>query len=161
MTQLKYKARKKAFTLVELIIVITILAILATIAFMSFQWYTKKSRDSNRLATVNQIEKGIELYSLKTGKVPTPENITKIGTMDGEEIMYAWEIGENISRQIGFSKVPIDPLTQNNYLYGIDLYNKNFQVATFIEEQNFTHNIFVPKTYAYGNMFTKVNGNYK
>jgi len=28
---------KKAFTLVELIIVITILAILATIAFMSFQ----------------------------------------------------------------------------------------------------------------------------
>ncbi len=36
--------RKRAFTLVELIVVITILAILWTIWFVSFQWYSQEAR---------------------------------------------------------------------------------------------------------------------
>jgi prepilin-type N-terminal cleavage/methylation domain-containing protein len=48
---------KKAFTLVELIIVITILAILATIAFVSFSNYTALSRDTKRIVTIESIAK--------------------------------------------------------------------------------------------------------
>jgi prepilin-type N-terminal cleavage/methylation domain-containing protein len=48
---------KKAFTLVELIVVITILAVLSTIAFISFQGYTMSARDSVRLADIKSIEK--------------------------------------------------------------------------------------------------------
>jgi len=48
---------KKAFTLVELIIVITILAILATIAFVSFSNYTKSARDANRVSTLTNLQK--------------------------------------------------------------------------------------------------------
>jgi prepilin-type N-terminal cleavage/methylation domain-containing protein len=55
--QKKYQRHKKAFTLVELIIVITILAILATIAFTSFSKYTISSRDTTRIATLTNVEK--------------------------------------------------------------------------------------------------------
>ena len=48
---------KKAFTLVELIIVITILAILATISFISFKNYAGNARDGNKLTTLSNIEK--------------------------------------------------------------------------------------------------------
>ncbi len=52
---------KKAFTLVELIIVITILAILATISFISFKNY---ARDGNKLTTLSNIEKWLSLYQI-------------------------------------------------------------------------------------------------
>ncbi|MFK7780612.1 MAG: prepilin-type N-terminal cleavage/methylation domain-containing protein, partial [Candidatus Gracilibacteria bacterium] len=47
---------KKAFTLVELIVVITILAILGTIAFISLQGYSKSSRDSVRISDVSNMK---------------------------------------------------------------------------------------------------------
>jgi prepilin-type N-terminal cleavage/methylation domain-containing protein len=50
------KQTKKAFTLVELIIVITILAILATIGFMSYQSYTSDARNSKRTNDLASIE---------------------------------------------------------------------------------------------------------
>jgi prepilin-type N-terminal cleavage/methylation domain-containing protein len=53
----EFQTTKKAFTLVELIIVITILAVLATIAFVSFSSYTASSRDTKRIVTIESIEK--------------------------------------------------------------------------------------------------------
>ena len=46
---------KRAFTLVELIVVITILAILWTIAFISLQWYSKDARDSTRITDIGNL----------------------------------------------------------------------------------------------------------
>lgn len=50
---------KKAFTLVELIVVITILAVLGTIAFVSLQGYSGEARDSKRLSDVNNLHKAV------------------------------------------------------------------------------------------------------
>ena len=47
---------KKAFTLVELIVVITILSILGIIAFISLQWYTKIARDTSRISDISKIK---------------------------------------------------------------------------------------------------------
>lgn len=49
------KMSKKAFTLVELIVVITILAILGTIAFISLQGYSAQARDSKRITDVSSL----------------------------------------------------------------------------------------------------------
>lgn len=46
---------KKAFTLVELIVVITILAILGTIAFISLQGYSSDARNSKRTSDLGSI----------------------------------------------------------------------------------------------------------
>jgi prepilin-type N-terminal cleavage/methylation domain-containing protein len=52
---------KKAFTLVELIVVITILAILGTIAFISLQGYSADARNSKRTEDLGNILKSVEL----------------------------------------------------------------------------------------------------
>ena len=61
---------KKAFTLVELIVVITILSILGIIAFISLQWYTKIARDTSRISDISKIKTSLELFALESWKYP-------------------------------------------------------------------------------------------
>mgnify|MGYP000167707146 CR=1 FL=1 len=53
--------KKSGFTLTELIVVIAILAILSAIGFVSFSNYLTQSRDSARVATINDFEKAFEV----------------------------------------------------------------------------------------------------
>jgi prepilin-type N-terminal cleavage/methylation domain-containing protein len=69
---------KKAFTLVELIIVITILAVLATIAFTSYIGYSMQARDSVRLADIKTVYFGLNYYQTKNSKVPVANNFAEI-----------------------------------------------------------------------------------
>ena len=92
--------KSKGFTLVELIIVITILAILATIGFVSFKNYTGNARDSNRLASLENIQKWLDLYQLKVWNYPEPEDvyltwIYKTWSIN-ETLSYLWYIKDNI-----------------------------------------------------------------
>ncbi|MDR0772641.1 MAG: type II secretion system GspH family protein [Candidatus Peribacteria bacterium] len=59
------KSTKRAFTLVELIVVITILAILGTIAFISLQGYSADARNSKRQNDVNSIAQKISIELAK------------------------------------------------------------------------------------------------
>jgi prepilin-type N-terminal cleavage/methylation domain-containing protein len=61
------KQTKKAFTLVELIIVITILAILATIGFMSYQSYTADARNGKRSSDISSLQSKLEILVAKNG----------------------------------------------------------------------------------------------
>lgn len=85
---------KKAFTLVELIVVITILAILGTIAFISLQWYSSDARNSKRTSDLNSVvsavstaqTKGTPILSLVdtvTANTLTTINIAWTGATDG------------------------------------------------------------------------------
>jgi len=65
---------KKAFTLVELIVVITILAILGTISFFALGGFVVSARDSNRISDVNSMKSVLENYSLQTGFYPAPSD---------------------------------------------------------------------------------------
>ena len=56
---------KKAFTLVELIVVITILAILGTIAFISLQGYSADARNSKRTSDIGNIQSAITLKNVE------------------------------------------------------------------------------------------------
>ena len=60
----KFKFSNKAFTLIELLIVIAILAILATVTLLVINpvQMIKQSRDSNRIADLNQLNKGLLLF---------------------------------------------------------------------------------------------------
>lgn len=148
----------KGFTLVELITVITILTILGTIAFISFEWYTKKSRDGNRVATLWQVAKGIEIFKLATGTVPMVDNQVWTGTISGIGITYVGSIGDNVARLIHMSNRPIDPATKWNYAYGIDVSNTKFQIGTITEDLQTS--IIVPKVHADGGVKANVLWNY-
>ena len=61
------KNTKKAFTLVELIVVITILAILGTIAFISLQGYSQEAKNSKVTSDLRNITSAIETDSTRNG----------------------------------------------------------------------------------------------
>ena len=127
------KKTKSAFTLVELIIVITILAILSTIWFISFQSYVGDARDSNRIATINTINKWLEIYFLKNREYPSPEDIYWTGIYETKDLNYVWFIKESISESIRLWTTPIDPITKDYYLYWVSSDNKNYQLAISLE----------------------------
>lgn len=157
--QTKNSTYKKGFTLVELIIVITILAILSVIAFISFQSYSWNARDGNRLATLKNIENGLELFMTKVGTYPEPEWSVSEWVIDGNTYITKWEIGESIITQIQMNTIPIDPETKNNYIYAITSWKNEYQLAT-ISESQLTYQPFISQTYA-KTYQAKVEWNYK
>lgn len=150
---------KKGFTLVELIIVITILAILATIAFISFKNYSGNARDGNRITAIKNIETWLNLFQVKTGSYPSPDNISGTGKINDINLTYVWEIWGNISNVIKINKIPKDPLANQNYMYGTSTDKKYYQIANIIEWEEVWYRPFIKNVYA-DNIEAKVSWNY-
>ncbi len=138
---------KKAFTLVELIVVITILAILWTIWFISLQWYSSEARDSKRVTDLWQIRTGIQVYQAKEWVVPEPND--SITVWSGSTIYtiqwYAWTW---TLRNIKVNDDAKDPLEENYYTYTTNWSKTKFQLLTLLENNNTAYNNVIPKTYA-------------
>ncbi len=127
---------KKAFTLVELIVVITILAVLWTISFMSFQWYSSNARDSKRISEVWSIKKVLEFWVLKKGYYEYPQDVNLV--------FYSWSIAwiqwyfwDEVLSKYGpwtwISKVPTDPVLWNYYTYSLLPNRTEYQLAYMLE----------------------------
>ena len=54
--------QKKAFTLIELTLVVFIIGLIAGVAAISFRNIREKSRDSQRVSDVGQIQNALEMY---------------------------------------------------------------------------------------------------
>jgi prepilin-type N-terminal cleavage/methylation domain-containing protein len=127
------KKRKKAFTLVELIVVITILAILWTIAFISFAWYSKNSRDSVRLSDMNNIEKNLWIFIVEKWYYPNPDNWTRI-TYEWAIAWTQWTVWDTVIRNLwNINKKPLDPLTNTEYTYSVTNKKVEYQIWSIIE----------------------------
>ncbi len=157
--QKKHLNKKQAFTLVELIIVIMILAILATIGFISFQNYSWDARDGNRLSTIKNIQTGLELYVMKTGKYPKPEWEIQTGTLWWGDFVYKWEINKSISQQIWLNTPPKDPKSKNNYIYSTTVSQTQYEIA-WVLEWNVAYTKIIPTSYALWEYKAKVEWNY-
>ncbi len=154
-----FLSKTVGFTLVELIIVITILAILATIAFISFKNYSWNARDGNRVATLKNIEKWLELYFVKTWEFPSPDGNILTGSMSWTQIMYSWEIWDNISSAIKLNKLAFDPTLGKNYKYWITANKQEYNLGGIWESDSLSQNI-IPTTYA-NSYYWQVVGNYR
>ena len=150
---------KKAFTLVELIIVITIIWILSVIWFVSFWEFNKNARDGNRLETLTNLRKWLNLYVMQKRKYPLPENQTWTWMIGWEIVSYVWEIWDNISKKINFKFTPKDPLSDTNYIYATDVSRYKYQIATVLEKTQ-ANNMLVNTVYAADSYTAKVVGNY-
>lgn len=147
---------KKAFTLVELVITITILVILSTIAFVSFQSYTQDSRDANRLASINEIQKWLMLSYSKNGTFPTPKNATTYtwGTLS----VLQWVLTQEVLPEL--QSDPKDPLSKSSYTYSITGDGEWYQIASDIENPDVLASSDLPSAHAKVTS-ALVKGNYK
>lgn len=139
------KTQKRAFTLVELIIVITILVILATLAFINVWEYITSSRDANRVTQIKEIYNGLNIHALAAVNYPKPEWSIEISW-----VSFQWYIWEETIRKINISKLPIDPKDKTPYLYSINNTLTKAQLWIFLEKNNETFFSFQypSKTYA-------------
>lgn len=88
---------KKAFTLVEILVVVTIISMLASIAAVSYSRFVKQSRDARRKTDIEQIRAASELYRNFKGVYPSSL------AFDG-----SGEIIDGATKYM--TKVPSDPL---------------------------------------------------
>lgn len=134
------KKQKKAFTLIELIVVITILAILWTIAFIALQGYSSNSRDSVRLSDVSKIKKALELYSIETWAYPMPSNwqVREFDTGGGTlELWKEWTFNNDMYIQVWqLSKKPVDPLDKSTeYVYSKATNLNQYEILVNLEDE--------------------------
>jgi len=69
-------ARKKGFTLVELIVVIATIGILASVALLGLNRYQGDTRDARRASSVSVIAEALEKYYDQSGEYPSCTDIT-------------------------------------------------------------------------------------
>ena len=62
--------RKKAFTLIEILIVVSVLGILAALVVPEFQDYSQKAKESNAKANLKILRNAIERYAAQHNGVP-------------------------------------------------------------------------------------------
>lgn len=87
---------KKAFTLVELLVITLVISILSTIAFISFQSYWKESRDTKRLSDVSKLLTRVNVEYTKTKDFwelikNTKQTTLKILWEDNYKVQTFWE----------------------------------------------------------------------
>jgi len=124
---------KKAFTLVELIVVITILAILWTIAFISLQWYSRDARDSKRTSDLSNIKTSLEVFNVNTWKYPTPDAFSTI-SYSWDTVWYQWIIWDQVTTNLkSLNEKPIDPVTKSEYIYSTTSSYKEYEVLGLYE----------------------------
>ncbi|MFH0773336.1 MAG: type II secretion system protein [bacterium] len=115
---------KKAFSLVEILVVVTIIAFLASIAAVSYSRFVKQSRDARRKTDIEQIRAAIEIYRNFNGVYPTPGMTFGTGTIVDSTATY-------------MSKIPADPMSTspsgNTYYYTSVTPFQDYTLCAYIE----------------------------
>lgn len=115
--------RKKAFTLIELLIVISILGILASLLSGNFITSLKKGRDARRKGDLEQIQRALEMYYEDYRAYPT--------RAAGSGFVFN---GEFLTTDKTYmKKVPNDPVSGKSYEYDYDSENYGYKLYACLE----------------------------
>jgi prepilin-type N-terminal cleavage/methylation domain-containing protein len=130
---------KKAFTLVELIVVITILAILATISFITLQGFTSQARDTKRISDIRNL---ISKITIEHTKWASYEDLI-VTQKTNSWFTINWLPATSHQWPANFTNLKEnpnkfkDPLTGKNYIFSYTVWNwYDFLQWATISEQN-------------------------
>ena len=123
-----FNYRKRAFTLIELMVAVLIIGIIVSLSTIYFYQIKKKNRDYKRLSDVSQLQLALENYKFFEGAYPT--ELTPSSTLSGP-----------VSGKIFLDKIPVSPDYDNGdwntttYLYS---YNENinkYELLFYLESR--------------------------
>lgn len=148
---------KKAFTLVELLIVMSIIGVLAALAVGSFRTTQMRGRDAQRKSDLKQISNALELFYADYGRYPSASGVriaacpydpaTSTGTA------CTWGEGSfTDDKTTYFKTIPIDPSnnSSNYYRYRIvtGSSNQKYQLFAYLENSQDQDILTTPVTYS-------------
>ncbi len=122
---------KKAFTLVELVVVITILVILSAIWFSSYSDYLSEARDAQRKADLIQIDSAMKNYKLKRWAYPATWSGFNISHWS-DVLAVQWVLNNSVVVWT-LDKLPLDPKINKEYSFSTTSNLEEFQVAWTLE----------------------------
>lgn len=114
---------KKAFTLIELLIVIIILGVLAALITGNFFTSLKKGRDTKRKADLEQVQRALEMYY-------EDNNIYPVAAAFAFNAQLCHPDGCNT--KIYMQKVPNDPVSGKEYEY-LSVNGTNYKLFACLE----------------------------
>jgi prepilin-type N-terminal cleavage/methylation domain-containing protein len=112
--------KNKGFTLIELLVVIGIIGVLASFAAVAFSSTRMRTRDSQRVAYVKQINDALDLYYLHNGLYPTI--ITAGQTLAANGTVYLNPVPTNPAPKTDGGCV------NQNFTYTVMPENKNYEL---------------------------------
>ena len=142
------KMNKKAFTLLELIVVIAIIGFLSMVWIMTFmQWFTK-SRDASRVAAMQNMSMALETSLARETELPEPDNAIEIKS-GSQTLFYQWKFGTWVVAKLPeIKKAPKDPKDNKYYTYTLSGDKKTYTLLAMMELETIAYNPFIQEVYA-------------
>lgn len=83
---MKQGARRKGFTIVELLIVVVVIAILAAITIVAYNGVQTRARDAKRISDAKQITKLVEIFKIDAtdGRPPQRTSTVNMATLKSD-----------------------------------------------------------------------------
>jgi len=111
---------RRGFTIIELLVVIAIIGLLAGIAIASVNNTQIRSRDANRIDSIQQIKKALSLYQIENRRFPIHSSGI---TISGDDALSS-----SLTTAEVIQSVPVDPLYPT-YAY---TYQSNTTGSTYV-----------------------------
>lgn len=147
--------QKWAFTILELLITIWILAILGTVSIIYTMGFLKDSRDASRLTNISTIQSALAIYTIDVWAYPEPENSLSYSWWIW---IKQWTIWKNVASRLRLVWLPVDPLTNAEYIYSTSWNLAYYQIGAELENWNVSS--LVPNTFAADTRTPLVKGKY-
>jgi len=118
---------KKAFTLVELLVVVAILGILGTVVIIRFTGTQSTARDTRRQSDLRQYQNALEVYANRSNSLyPIQTAAVNVTTLCGT---------------LNLTNCPDDPQATNSYRYQSTAGGLNYVLWSRLERPNQAGNI--------------------
>lgn len=109
---------KKAFTLIEILVVVTIIAMILALGIVSYSTTSRQGRDTKRKADLEQIRAALEMYRSNDPNSAYPASATCGGLTASLTPNY-------------ISKIPIDPTSTYSYYCNVTI--TGYSLGAYLE----------------------------
>lgn len=155
-----WKNGGSAFTLVEMIVAVALLAVVSTLGFVSFSSYVADGKDFKRISDVAIVKSQLEIYKKNHAMTyPTGSGYTSI--MSGAvTVARQYLLDDAIIGQLDLERTPLDPKTNQPYLYSVANDRSSYQIAVTLENSSNLVSYIAPTAYAATPNVAYVNGTF-
>lgn len=105
--------KRRAFTLIEILVVITIIAVMLAAGAVTYSSVTKKSRDAKRRSDMGQIQQALELFRSDTMEYPSCGG----ATLQDATCLQAAVAANGTPFSEYMNASPADPKTSSGFMY--------------------------------------------